>query len=60
MDMQDFLIFVAPVLVLVLSVVIVFVWGAVGKTPAFLQQAEEVAPSEDDNGGKEDRITKNR
>ncbi|SDO29145.1 cytochrome bd oxidase small subunit CydS [Alkalicoccus daliensis] len=41
MDFHDFLIFVAPQLVLICSVVFVFIWGAKAAPPAFLQEAEK-------------------
>lgn len=41
MNFTDFLILVAPQLVLVLSIVFVFIWGAKAKPPAFLQDAEK-------------------
>ncbi|WP_425352550.1 cytochrome bd oxidase small subunit CydS [Alteribacter populi] len=37
MDLTTFLIMLAPPIVLVLSVAVVFIWGAKAKPPHFLQ-----------------------
>ncbi|NJP36627.1 cytochrome bd oxidase small subunit CydS [Alkalicoccus luteus] len=46
--MTDFLIFWAPQLVLVACVVLVFLWAAKGKEPAFVQNAEAVTYSSEE------------
>ncbi|UTR14187.1 hypothetical protein MM221_16685 [Salipaludibacillus sp. LMS25] len=40
MDLTTFLIMVAPPLVVVLTLFIVFFWGAKGKPPSFIQENE--------------------
>ncbi|WP_179298888.1 cytochrome bd oxidase small subunit CydS [Evansella halocellulosilytica] len=46
MDLTSFFIFIAPVLVLAAALVIVFLWGAKAKPPAFV--------TEDQNKSKKD------
>ncbi|PRO64666.1 cytochrome bd oxidase small subunit CydS [Alkalicoccus urumqiensis] len=57
MTMTDFLIFAAPQLVLISSVVFAFVWGAKGKTPSFLENAQPVSYEDAETAAAEnDRI----
>jgi hypothetical protein len=54
MDMTEFLIFVAPLIVLVVSVVLVFVWGAKAGPPAFIENTEQ---TEYKNSANEEKYT---
>lgn len=45
----DFLIYIAPQLVLAASVLFVFIWGAKAKPPAFLEHAEQAEYENKDN-----------
>ncbi|ADU28541.1 cytochrome bd oxidase small subunit CydS [Evansella cellulosilytica] len=48
MDMTTFLIMVAPPLLLVACVVLVFVWATFAKEPAFVREAQEQAELQED------------